>query len=485
MEAANSRVDSGIGFRTAEGREGRGTLLQLTNDLIVFELYSPDALVEPGVKLHNLTVRRAGRPVCTGDAVVRDVLSTTRMRIVTASRPGGWEHLHEIGNGKLTSETRELMRDWDLGHDLKPAFQIAVSNLRSFLYELSQWLAPIDVAVAAASDETREQMICNMAESLYEEVYPRMRQLWDRLEAALYQVSPEQAPAHRNYLQHELHPLTLCCPLVHRTYSKPLGFAGDYEMVNMILRNRMEGPSIYARVVNAFFLRIDVAMGHRNRIDRLTDTLRKEARRVASRSRPFRAWTVGCGPAEEICRFIRRDELAARCEFVLLDFNVETLEYARAQIERAMRESGRRPRVHLVHQSVNELLKEVARGGRGIDPEFDLSYCAGLFDYLSDRVCSRLIALMQCRTVPGGLVVATNVHPRHTSKAVLDELVEWHLILRSENEVQELVPAGMDFAVADLEPAGTNVFLEVRRSDAAQVDAFTSDHRHSTFGSLS
>ena len=42
---------------------------------------------------------------------------------------------------------------------------------------------------------------------------------------------------HEAYLRRHLHPLLLCSPFAYRTYQKPLGYAGDYEMVNMIVRD--------------------------------------------------------------------------------------------------------------------------------------------------------------------------------------------------------------------------------------------------------
>ena len=39
-------------------------------------------------------------------------------------------------------------------------------------------------------------------------------------------------------------------PLIHRSYVKPMGYAGDYGTVKKVLENRIEGPSTYARVLN-------------------------------------------------------------------------------------------------------------------------------------------------------------------------------------------------------------------------------------------
>jgi len=69
------------------------------------------------------------------------------------------------------------------------------------------------------------------------------------------QIADDQRPAHESYLRQHLHSLVLCAPFAHRTFYKPLGYAGDYEMVNMIARDGQEGGSLYAKVVNCWFLK--------------------------------------------------------------------------------------------------------------------------------------------------------------------------------------------------------------------------------------
>ena len=46
----------------------------------------------------------------------------------------------------------------------------------------------------------------------------------------------------------------MASPFMHRIFAKPLGYAGDYEMVNMILRDPCEGSSLFAKLLNVFIL---------------------------------------------------------------------------------------------------------------------------------------------------------------------------------------------------------------------------------------
>lgn len=457
MSATTSRVDSGVVFRNGRGAEIRGALARLTRDALMFEVYSPYPVVETGETLQGLRVMRSGQPVCTGGSVVVDsVLSTGWNSMIVATPVGGWTQVEPSApRGPLFGEADELIRSWENSHALLPDYQVAVANIRSFLSHFGRWMAQLDVSAGARPGDI---------EDVYAAVGPRLRGLFDALEGATARRPIESATAHRQYVQQELHPLMLCAPFVHRAYTKPMGYPGDYETVNMILRNRLEGPSAYAAILHLFVLSADTGNGHRNRIDLLTDHLESEAARVAPLGRPVRVLNLGCGPADEVVRFIRRSELAERCEFTLVDFNQETLDYASAQVREASAASGRRPAVTFVHRSVNDLIKEAARGKTAAaGPGYDLVYCAGLFDYLSDRICQKLLQLFNTWALPGGLVVATNVHPGHRSHAMMEDVLDWHLILRDEPQMLALAPEHEGTNKVFTEAAGVNVFLEMRK----------------------
>jgi extracellular factor (EF) 3-hydroxypalmitic acid methyl ester biosynthesis protein len=241
---------------------------------------------------------------------------------------------------------------------------------------------------------------------------------------------------------------------------KPLGYAGDYQMVNMMLNAPIEGANLYAKIVNAWCLHQGAPAAHRKRIDMLIEHLVNESRRAKQTGKRLRVMNIGCGPAVEIQRFIRESELSENCDFQLMDFNDETIAYTDARIKAAMRESGRHANITFVHKSVDELLKEVAglRGEQNRDI-YDYVYCAGLFDYLSDRTCKRLLQHFVNWTVPGGLVVATNVHSSNPVRYFMEHIMEWHLIYRDETRMQALATGG----TLRRDSTGFNIFLEIRK----------------------
>lgn len=248
---------------------------------------------------------------------------------------------------------------------------------------------------------------------------------------------------------------------MYRTFVKPLGYAGDYEMVNQLLGDPRQGSSTYFQLVNATFLRAAVAEAHRNRIVILLDFLKRAVAAAEKTGRVFRVLNVGCGPAVEIQRLIAAGLDLSRVSFTLVDFSKETLDYTRGKIEDAQNKHQRKVAVEFVQESVHELLK---RASRQADPlassGYDVIYCAGLFDYLSDKVCARLIRYFLNRSNPGARLLVTNVHSSNPERHGMEHLLEWHLIYRDEAQMQSImseVSAPVDLYT---DPTGVNVFAE-------------------------
>lgn len=506
-------------FRNSQDDQGRGTLVQVSRHQAVFESYNPYSLVQLSEVLEDFQVWRGERAVYRGRAVVSNLMNTGLTTIVSVALVDPWAELSELTPGAaLQEEVSAFVAEWEARVSaLEPPFQAEVGKMASFCQELRRWLAHTEMAVdlhqsnghshgnghdhdpshkrtldhayatRGSRGVTNGHRITNghggtaatlpqaFAHDVSSSALPKLRELMASFEEVSRDVPPPALPAHKEFAQRELHPLLLCSPFIHRTFTKPLGYAGDYEMVNMMLRDPWEGQTTYAQIINALLIQAAPAEGHRNRIARLVSYLEQAAARHAGTERDVRILNVGCGPAVEVQRFIRESEISQRCHFDLVDFNEETLHHARQAIDEAIYESRHRPNVHMIHESIHDLLKRAsqsdrrmnastaprARGVLQTSEEYDLIYCAGLFDYLSDRICKRLLKLFLAGLAPDGLIVTTNVHPSNPIRHFMEHLLEWNLVHRDEAAMRSLVPARATASISP-EPTGTNVFLEVR-----------------------
>jgi extracellular factor (EF) 3-hydroxypalmitic acid methyl ester biosynthesis protein len=153
-------------------------------------------------------------------------------------------------------------------------------------------------------------------------------------------------------------------------------------------------------------------------------------------------------------------------EFTLLDFNEETVTHGRSVLESVRARHNRKTGLNFQKKSVAQVLKTRAGNvSNGADGVQDMVYCAGLFDYLSDSVCLRLMNVFYDMLAPGGLLLVTNVDRANPIRHWLGDVLDWHLIYRDAADMKVLKPerAGADEATVCADYTGVNLFLEVRK----------------------
>ena len=457
---SKTQIDPVVSFRNSQGEQVRGTIINLQRKSLVMEIYNPYSIVQVSEVLSELSVRMGAKNAYLGKAVVMSLVNTGLTAVVSLTLIDEWRELTDLNNEpkSVAREAELFVQDWDSRFNIRRDYQIVVNEMRAFLSEVSRWVEQVDLTetLPKVDGRLREDVFYELATP----IMGRTKRYLDWLEGEAQRVDPEIAPVHRTYAQAALHPLLLRAPFVYRTFTKPLGYAGDYEMVNQILSDPQQGPTTYFQIVNTAFLKAAVATAHRNRIDLLVDFLTRQAERARQAGRPFRVLNVGCGPAFEIQRFVREYPQPELLSFQLVDFSEETLDYTRASIERAATQAGHKVSVEMVHQSVHELLKRRIAPDDIAAREFDAVYCAGLFDYLSDKVCSRLLSYFASRTRPGGQILVTNVHADNPEKFGMEHLLEWYLIYRDDPGMEALLPENSHGHRIYVDATGVNVFAE-------------------------
>jgi len=462
--------DSLITCRNSQGIEVRATPLRMTRHLAVFEVYNPFSILQLSEVLNPFAILVNDRMIYSGRAVVSSLVNTGILLVCEVSLDdAAWL---DVDVFSPTGQRERLAGDFELFlaesrriQSVTPDFKVVVADMQTVLTDLRNWLEQVELGIRSAPSGDRVVLERQVMDELRGPIMPMMDDLFGRLERVARGVEPSLQPMYRTYIKRQLHPLVLCSPFAFRTFQKPLGYAGDYEMVNMILRDPHEGASLFAKTVNLYFLNSGPALAHRNRIQYLVEVLRTEALRVAAAGRPLRVLNLGCGPAGELQWLLEQDGLADRLEITLLDFNDETLDFVRGRLEGIKSRHRRQTAIRYLKKSVHQLLKEGARAG----PEashYDLIYCAGLFDYLSNRVCQRLMNIFHEMVAPGGLLVATNVDPSNPARFGMEFILDWHLTYRDSEQMKLLHPIGVPVANISTksDDTGVNIYLEVRNS---------------------
>lgn len=469
-----TQQDSLAVCQTPQGVEIHAGVRRLTRHTAVIEVYTPSVVLQLSEVLNDFRILVGGRTIYVGRGTVRGLINTgiTTVCEVTLDESIGDYRLTppSVSPGGLGDSFQKLLREWQSSYRIDPEYKAVVIDLQTFFAELKTWLDQVELAVKAGPEAERSRHEREIIESLAPQVVAAIDAMIERFEGLVEELPLDDRPAHAHFLRRQLHPLVLCSPFAYRSFHKPLGYAGDYEVVNMILRESYEGSSLFAKLLNVWLVGQAPAEGHRNRIHVLVERLGQEIVRVMPENRPAEVFTLGCGPAVEIQRLIRETTLADRARYTLVDFNEETVRSTGALLEELGRSHRRPISVNMVKKSVNQILKEAAKSGpRATEARYDFLYCAGLFDYLADPVCRRLMNIFYSWLAPGGLLLVTNVdatlNPSRFFRHSLEFILDWNLIYRSAEQMWTLVPEGADRGDCrvNTDETGVNSFLEVRK----------------------
>jgi extracellular factor (EF) 3-hydroxypalmitic acid methyl ester biosynthesis protein len=287
----------------------------------------------------------------------------------------------------------------------------------------------------------------------------------ERFEEIIYALAPEARGVYQDFVRQHWHKLFLGSPFAHRTYYKPIGYAGDYEMMNMIHRNQPEGRSLYEKLIHLLLVSQWPAKSVRNRVAHLGENILNETARIARTGKIARILNVGCGPAREVQIFLKETQLSNQADFTLIDFNEETLVHVSQKLVEAKRQFSRQTQIRTQQISVYELLKRTQRGGNDAE-KFDLIYCAGLFDYLAPDTCRALMDLWYDSLSPGGLLLIANMSDTKPFRNFIEFILDWQLIYRNRAEILSLVPERCrETTNVIAEPTSVNLFLHIRKPD--------------------
>ena len=457
-----------VACKNSQGQQIAANVLRLRRYSATFEVYNPFSLLQLSEVLHGFQIRLNDRIIYSGDAIVSNLINTGILLICEVTLNDPWLDIDFLsdreGSLSLGDQFSTFLGDWESANKVDPKFKLITADLQSLLVGIQRWMEHADLGLRTSTAEELQQLEIETLCRLNEPLSQQFNEAISVFEAEARNIPTEEQSAHKFYVRRQIHPLFLCSPFAYRTFYKPLGYAGDYEMVNMMLRSPYEGASLFAKTINCALLQTAPAEAHRNRIQYLKNILADTAEKGGGRR--VRILNLGCGPAHEIQAFIKDSPLSSQCEFTLLDFNDETLRFTGEILDDLKKSYGRDIQILPLKRSVHQLLKQANTGDTELAwDSFDLVYCAGLFDYLSQRVCRRLTDIFSKMTRPGGRVIVTNVSDKNPCIGWMEYLLEWHLVYRNKEEMMNLIPSTSNpeesRIVAD--ETGVNLFLEIEK----------------------
>lgn len=303
---------------------------------------------------------------------------------------------------------------------------------------------------------------------LVEEHLPAARAHLDDAYAALTRLdeglSPEQraggAALHRMLVQ----PFFLGGPLHRWAIDKPLGYPGDYRMVEHLFDYEPTGHAPLGALLDRWGFETGPARAHRARRAWALEHVRAAAARAPAR--PLHLLSFACGP-ERVLRDLPAGDRSH--DITLCDVDPRALEHAERHLRAAL---GPDATIRSKPLSAYALLRDPAAARSLASPAtaaaggFDVVLVLGLLDYMPAAAIRRFLAALRSTLRPGGLLLLTNLRAGNPWRSYMELLLEWPVEHRSPDEFAGLVADDGHLETLSLAPdpaSGTNLFYVGRR----------------------
>lgn len=247
-------------------------------------------------------------------------------------------------------------------------------------------------------------------------------------------------------------------PFADRSIKKPLGYAGDFDMMRLLYNNEPLGDTLFSKCLHYYFMQHPNAQAVRNRKVYIYSKI-KQSLTENQKERPIKVLSVACGPAEEVAMLIQNAEEFNQhyVEIDLLDQDVRALQYAQRNLKTAKRRTLNEIKVNYINKGI----KNVIQGG--LDIKYHLIYSAGLFDYFSDAIAQFAARQLYQALLPGGRLIIGNFKENAPHKALMDLVLDWHLIYRDEEKLKQLYGSLGGQVTIESEANTINLFANIQK----------------------
>lgn len=224
--------------------------------------------------------------------------------------------------------------------------------------------------------------------------------------------------------------------------NKPFGYAGDYEVIDMMYC-QSEYPKY--RKWDVFYNKGPAATAVRNRKAYFKNAITSRC----SEGNSHRLLNVASGPARDLLELFQEnsiDNLSVDC----VEYDAKAIDYAKILCQKYLN--------FISFEKVNIFKFKTNK-------KYDLIWSAGLFDYFNDEDFVIILKkLLSCTTNKYEIIIG-NFTPNNPSRNFMEIILDWHLYHRDEEHLIKLaIQAGCrkEQLFVGREEVGVNLFLHIK-----------------------
>jgi len=356
----------------------------------------------------------------------------------------------------LKEERFSILKDALLKYKfLNKKFIILTKNIRNFLQDTKYRFDEFDKI------EPDEQRQIEFIEENKKQIFKKLDSHFNRIWEIVKNFDRENYRLHQIYYQQMFY--DLFGPDIEINwyiYSKPLGYPGDYIMMNYIYdyhKGKYLGKSSFEKLINHYTCNIPISCSNIRRKEFFKEKILK----IIEEKNNAKILSVGCGSCRELIELLNEGKISKHLLFTCLDFEKKTLNFVRNEIKKIEKKDKTKKRflsVSYINKNIIEIIED-QKFGEKIEGQ-DLIYVSGLCDYLGDKTNSKLIkALFQILNKKGTLIVS-NINAENCShRAYYEFLGEWNMFHRNKEELLSWVRDFKDISEIKFENTSRDKYL--------------------------
>jgi hypothetical protein len=291
---------------------------------------------------------------------------------------------------------------------------------------------------------------------------PQWDALWFEANALVRPLMDYSAAYHatKHFTEQVLTPALMEGPMWHRSYNKPLGYPGDFIMMNYVYDWGYEGDTSFGKLIHK--VGIYAARCIRSRMQLMKELIADEINR--STDDVVNITCIGAGPALEIVNYLAQPKLPKKVNFTLIDQDEQALTCAYNNVHAHILRLRGQATVTCLHTSFLELIK--ADDIFKTLPPQQMIYSIGLVDYLSEKRAREFTKSLYNRINATGRICIGNM--RDTAKGLLwplEFITDWVLFHRDEQQMRNMAAdlANVDVAIHTDSETEIVYFVDIRK----------------------
>jgi hypothetical protein len=355
---------------------------------------------------------------------------------------------------------REHQRCVESHLNIPEAFKAQVYECKDYLENLMAEVNALEDSMDFSSNRELyqfERAVCDVVADYLHRLFGGPL---DKFYESLKSLPPDDAKHCIEFFRAKVKHLVYQSSFSKRSFEKPLGYAGDFEMMNLIYRDEAVGRTLFAKCLHRYYVTHPAAQAVRNRAVYLQNKLMRFIKGQPKEATP-QILSVASGPAKEIQDLVKKCSNLKNITFHLLDQDLSSL----TEAQRGIKEASTKVSIKYLHKAIRNVLEE------GLPEHYDLIYTAGLFDYFTDKTARQAAAKLFDHLIPGGLLIIGNFTASHRTRSVMELALDWHLIYRNEADLKALYSDITKDIVVESEPEGINLFTILKKAGGNQSDS--------------